>query len=306
MNPSVRNPRLLRKGLFKELYDRYGSRVIYIRSYACPRRDCGATGASALDECPSCNLLSNNFKRVYFDPTIRQITDSLTYTPRPQRLSHRWITSAITVSVGSINYQQGRDFILRGREIVWQGEHHPRAGETYQVAYSAFAEEMVGVTHASTALGQPGAAEEGMVFKPAFIEQGMLGLSIPPESEAYNCDSGDLFVMCDQVETYSGQVDITLPSSRARNRFVISIDKAFYVRKVDGVHTTFDVTNLIGFDFVTQTWDFSGLPANLQLLSLAYTYAPIYTVNMDKGESRNFIMADQPKLVRVVRTEVIW
>ena len=307
-----RNPALLAKGKLNAMMQRYGGRAIYVPSYDCPGKaselGCGADGSSPIS-CSSCNQLSNNFKRIYDAPATAERTQELTHgslnVNYHERLEHRWLIDppyATTPNGGRFEYEV--DFKLNGREVVWIGKTPPPQGK-YTMHYKAYAEDNVGLIHATPGpMGGPQRAEEGVVLPTGVFEQGFIGVSIPPEASAYNLDSGDILVLADMVMVNSQAIDLSMRRRRSYNRWIIEIKKALYRRKQrDGSFEIVDATALVSYNFQTGDWDFSKLPKDVVRVSLNYTSAPLFVVNLDVGEMRAPHFALQNKLVRLVQLE---
>lgn len=281
---------------------RVGHRVIYIPALACPSRVCPAKDG----ECSACGLPSQ-LGVSYEEPV--EITNEhglVRASPNPQyteSLEHRWLVAPPTVRSGDAIFAYGTDFDLNGRNLVWREGRGPGVEADYSVAYSAYREDPVMLIHAVMyTVGGRSLGELSRNMTWGEVEQGQVVASIPFGTSCYNVNQGDLFVVADATMRTTQKLDLTLPSRRARNRFVVDVVRAAYHDRSGGSLRV--VQAEVSYDFATREWLLPELPPEVETLAITYDYAPIYQVYLDLGEFRSPVQGPQPRLVLVIRSEV--
>jgi hypothetical protein len=231
--------------------------------------------------------------------------------PQNELLEHRWLVSepVVTDETGK-TYTYLTDFILDGRKLIWLNAKGPSGGATYKIKYRALKEDRVALVHAMAGpQGGPLRAERGVVLPSAFLPQGVLAISIPPDASCFLPQSGDLFLIADAADRFQQTVDPTLPSRRSHHRWVIRVVYAFWHRRLPGGgFERIEVTDKVDYDFQNHNWllDESLENGAAGPVSITYDAAPIYTLNMDIGESRSPALGAQPRLALLIRTEVFY
>lgn len=307
--PWERNPELLRQGKAHELDTRYGHRVIALSAIACPTpyQECKSHMGSEVKACPGCGFMANAAR--LFPPLesafhSHVLTKDSPNPAYPERLEHRWLSDIPTITCDGKTYEYHTHFVLDGRNVVWLGDDVPAKEREYTVSYHAFKEEHVQLIHVAGGRSLGARPEEGQLTANAFVENGSIMLSIPPEASCYHVQMGDIFVIADGSERFSQTIDVSLENRKAWSQWVIRVVQAVYRKKTAAGFELVDITAQTSFDFPSKTWSFGELPPLVRNVSVTFDYAPMYQVFTDKGETRTPHFATQPRMVKAARMEV--
>ena len=265
------------------------------------------------DKCPNgvngCKICTGVGRRAGFhyrpiEQVVMAYSGSGREDGKPEILRHRFLTTPLIITnAGGKVLLEGTDYRRKERTVTFlDSQDGVRPRETFDVSYSAYAEDWVHMQHVNVDFAGGGRkAESSLALKWANLEQGTIAMSIPSTARGYISKVGDRFHPADATMKFDQTYDLERPNPVSRHAFVTKIVMAYGLDQNDH-----EVICAATWDPKTRKFSVTPPPGKAmpQKTVIIYYAAPIYTMWLDSGEFRNPMSQDHQRLVLLVRDEI--